>query len=99
MGPDGAAAGSQGGSAGARLEGGRSTGIAPVSGAQPEQRKGDGFVRVFAREGVRLTCGVREVPGLAWQRPKEADGVGRLHPLNWAEAEPSWAGRGENGPR
>jgi hypothetical protein len=46
MGPDGAAAGSQRGSAGALLEGGRSTGIAPVSGAQPEQRKGDGFVRV-----------------------------------------------------
>jgi hypothetical protein len=44
-------------------------------------------------------CEVREVPGPAWQRPEEADGAGRLRPLDWAEAELSWAGRGENGPR
>jgi hypothetical protein len=41
MGPDGAAVGSQRGSARAWLEGGRLTRIAPVSGAKPEQRKGD----------------------------------------------------------
>jgi hypothetical protein len=43
MGPDGAAAGSQRGSAGARLEGDRSTRIALVSGVKPEQRKGTGL--------------------------------------------------------
>jgi hypothetical protein len=43
MGPDDAAVSSQRGSAGARLEGGRSIKIAPVSGAKPKQRKGDGF--------------------------------------------------------
>jgi hypothetical protein len=31
------------GSAEARLEGGRATGIAPASGTKPEQRKGDGL--------------------------------------------------------
>jgi hypothetical protein len=66
MGPDGAAAGSQGGSAGARLEGGRSTGIAPVSGAQPEQRKGDGFVRVPGAVAGRVCNSFR-------QRRSEAD--------------------------
>jgi hypothetical protein len=45
MGPDGAAAGSQRGSAGAWLKGGRSIGIAPASSVKPEQRKGDGFER------------------------------------------------------
>jgi hypothetical protein len=45
MGPDGAVAGSQRGGAGALLEGSRSTGIAPVIGMKPEQRKGDGFER------------------------------------------------------
>jgi hypothetical protein len=39
---------------------------------------------VPARERVRLLCGVREVLGPAWQRPKEEDGVGRLCVLDWA---------------
>jgi hypothetical protein len=43
-------------------------------------------------------CGVHEALGPAWQRPEEADGVGCLHLLDWAEAEPSWAGRGEKWP-
>jgi hypothetical protein len=78
MGPDGAAAGSQRGSAGARLEGDRSTGIVPVSGVKPEQRKemGLGGYRVpyrvgcrtvSTREEVGLTCWVREALGPAWQ--------------------------------
>jgi hypothetical protein len=43
MGPDGATVGSQWESAGARLEGDRSTRIAPASGVKPEQRKGMGL--------------------------------------------------------
>jgi hypothetical protein len=41
---------------------------------------------------------VREAPGLTWQRPTETDGTGRLRLPDWAEAEPSWAGRGEKWP-
>jgi hypothetical protein len=44
------------------------------------------------REKVRLTGGVREAPGPTWQRPAEINGAGRLRQLDWAEAEPSWAG-------
>jgi hypothetical protein len=33
---------------------------------------------------VRLTCGVREALGPAWQCPKEEDSTGRLHTLDWA---------------
>jgi hypothetical protein len=45
VGPDDATSGSQRGSAGARLEGGRSTGIALTRGLKPEQWKGNGFER------------------------------------------------------
>jgi hypothetical protein len=95
MRPNDAAAGSQRGSAGARLEGDQSTRIAPASSVKPEQRKGMGLggyraryrvgcVTVPAREGVRLTCGVREALGPAWQHPEEEDGAGSLHTLDWA---------------
>jgi hypothetical protein len=64
--------------AGARLEGDRSTRIGPASSVKPEKRKGTGLggyrapyrvgcVTVSAREGERLTCGVRETLGPAWQ--------------------------------
>jgi hypothetical protein len=33
-----------------------------------------------------------------WQRLTETDGAGRLRLLDWAEAEPSWADRGEKWP-
>jgi hypothetical protein len=95
MRPNDAAAGSQRGSAGARLEGDQSTRIALASSVKPEQRKGMGLggyraryqvgcVTVPAREGVRLTCGVREALGPAWQHPEEEDGAGSLHTLDWA---------------
>jgi hypothetical protein len=57
MGPDGAAAGSQWGSAGAWLEGGRSIGIAPVSGTKLEQRKGGGFGRIPGAVAGRVRNG------------------------------------------
>jgi hypothetical protein len=39
---------------------------------------------VPAREGVRLTSGVCEALGPAWQCPEEEDGAGWLHTLDWA---------------
>jgi hypothetical protein len=41
-------------------------------------------VTVPTHKGVRLTCGVREALGPAWQYPEEEDDAGRLHALDWA---------------
>jgi hypothetical protein len=40
---------------------------------------------VSTREGERLTCGVREPLGPAWQRLEEADSTGQLHMLDWVK--------------
>jgi hypothetical protein len=45
-----------------------------------------------------LTGGVREASEPTWQCPAETDGAGWLCLLDWAEAEPCWAGRGKKWP-
>jgi hypothetical protein len=59
MEPDGAAVSSQRGSARARLEGGRTTRIAPMRDVKPKQRKGDGFGRVTGAVAGRVHNGFR----------------------------------------
>jgi hypothetical protein len=97
MGPDGAVAGSQWGSARARLEGNRSTIIAPASGVKVEQRNGMGLggcrapnrVRcrtISACEEVTLTWRVRVAPGPTWQRPRGGKWHDRFVEMGWAES-------------